>query len=72
MRTANSSVVLEAPDGSGREITLWTSGSVILHDALGNATDLEALIEARGVWVEDLGGTDEQFQEAVSYLDSIR
>lgn len=70
MRKNPHSVVLEAPDGSGTEIALWVTGSAVLHNETG-ATHLEALIEAEGAWV-DLGGTSEEFDEAVGYLDSIR
>lgn len=71
MRKTEHAVVLEAPDGSA-EITLWVTGSAVLTDETGS-THLEAMIEAEGVWVESLGGTAEEFDEAISsYLDSIR
>lgn len=69
MRKGSSTAVLTAPN-TDAELTLWTSGSAVLHDETGT-TVFEALIEAEGTWI-DLGGTEEEFDAAISYLDSIR
>lgn len=69
MRKGHDKAVLTLDD-SEAEMTLWTSGSAVLDYEAGTVT-FEALIEAEDAWI-NLGGTAEQFDEAVSYVDSIR